>query len=170
MKKKHRFISLMSDFGFKTVFADENDTLFLRTALQAVIQLEHPIKHIQFLNNEVTPASKTSRGGRYDLICIDEMNNNFIVEMQLAHFKNYVNRSKFYALNRFDALLQKGDYKFNNPLPPIYIISFLGKNIFPQSKEYYHFSRLRNATKINLPSSVILFLPDFVEKPRLSLG
>ena len=44
MKDQNRYISLMSDFGFKTVFADENDTLFLRTALQAVIQLEHPNK------------------------------------------------------------------------------------------------------------------------------
>jgi len=144
MKKENRFISLMSDFGFKTVFADENDTLFLRTALQAIIQLKHPIKHIQFISTDITPVTEMSRGGRCDLICIDENNHNFIVEMQLGHFKNYVHRSKFYAFNRFNALLKKGDYKFDNPLPPIYIISFMGKNIFHQSKEYYHFGRLKN--------------------------
>ena len=35
-----------------------------------------------------------------------------------------------------------------------------------KNKEIY----LRNATKINLPSVLILFLPVFVEKPCLSLG
>lgn len=144
MKKEDRFISLMSDFGFKTVFANENDTHFLITALQAVIQRKHPIKHIQFISTDITPTSEMSRGGRCDLICLDENNNNFIVEMQLGHFKNYVQRSKFYAFNRFNALLKKGDYKFDNELPPIYIISFMGKNIFHQSKEYYHFGRLKN--------------------------
>lgn len=52
MENEQKFISLLSDYGFKVTFADESNTLFLKKALQALIQCETPIKKIQFLSNE----------------------------------------------------------------------------------------------------------------------
>ncbi len=56
---------------------------------------------------------------------------------------HFIQRAKFYAFQRFNTLVEKGKYQFDN-LTPIYCIGFLAKGIFPKSSEYYHFGRLMN--------------------------
>jgi len=143
MENEKKFISLLSDYGFKVAFADESNTLFLRRALQALIQSEIPIKKVQFLRNEFVGITEDSRGGVFDLVCEDEKQRTFIVEMQLGYYKHFIQRAKFYAFQRFNTLVEKGKYQFDN-LTPIYCIGFLAKGIFPKSGEYYHFGRLMN--------------------------
>jgi predicted transposase/invertase (TIGR01784 family) len=143
MENEKKFISLLSDYGFKVAFADESNTLFLRRALQALIQSEIPIKKVQFLRNEFVGITEDSRGGVFDLVCEDEKQRTFIVEMQLGYYKHFIQRAKFYAFQRFNTLVEKGKYQFDN-LTPIYCIGFLAKGIFPKSSEYYHFGRLMN--------------------------
>ena len=143
MENDKKFISLLSDYGFKVAFADETNTLFLRRALQALIKSETPIKKVKFLRNEVVGITEAARGGVFDLICEDDNQRTFIVEMQLGYYKHFIQRSKFYAFHRFNILVEKGNYNFDN-LTPIYCIGFLAKGIFPKSSEYYHFGRLMN--------------------------
>ncbi|MFK7798834.1 MAG: Rpn family recombination-promoting nuclease/putative transposase [Aureispira sp.] len=143
MDKNPKFISLLSDYGFKIAFADESNTLFLRRALQALIQSKSPIKKVKFLRNEFVGSTTQSRGGVFDLICEDELKRTFIVEMQLGYYKHFIQRAKFYAFQKFETLIEKGPFKFDN-LTPIYCIGFLAKEIFPLSNEYYHFGRLKN--------------------------
>lgn len=143
MKNKQGFISLLSDYGFKVAFADESNTLFLRKALQALLQNNTPIKRVQFSRNELTATTSKARGGLLDLICIDEQKRTFIVEMQLGYYKEFIQRTKFYAFHKFNTLVERGNYKFEQ-LTPIYCIGLLAKGIFPNSKEYYHFGRLKN--------------------------
>lgn len=143
MENEKKFISLLSDYGFKAAFADESDTLFLRRALQALIQSEIPIRKVQFLRNEFVGITEDSRGGVFDLMCIDAEQRTFIVEMQLGYYNHFIQRAKFYAFQRFNTLVEKGRYKFDN-LTKIYCIGFLAKGIYPKSREYYHFGRLMN--------------------------
>jgi len=143
MEKTTKFISILSDYGFKLTFGDEKDTLFLRKSLEALIQSEVPIKEIKFLRNEFEGLTEDSRGGLYDLICEDEQGNSFIVEMQLGFYKNYIQRSKFYAFQRFNTLVERGKYKFEN-LTKIYCIGFLAHKIYKESEQYYHYGTLKN--------------------------
>ncbi len=143
MKTNSKFVSILSDYGFKVTFADESDTLFLRKSLQALIQSQYEIEEVHFLRNEFEGQTKDSRRGVYDLACEDEAGNSFIVEMQLGFYKNYIQRAKFYAFQKFNTLVKKGDF-FYNALPRIYCIGLLAKNIFPESEEYYHFATLRS--------------------------
>lgn len=48
MKNESKFISLLSDYGFKATFADESDTLFLRKSLQALLQSDVSISEVEF--------------------------------------------------------------------------------------------------------------------------
>ena len=57
------FISLLSDYGFKATFGNESNSLFLRRALQALIQSETPIADVTFLPNELVRLNAGSRGG-----------------------------------------------------------------------------------------------------------
>jgi len=143
MNNNNRFISLLSDYGFKVTFADESNTLFLRKALQAMIQSEAAIASVQFLRNEQPGTTKEARGSVFDLICVDEKNRTFIVEMQFSPYKNFIQRSKFYAFHQFNTFIEKGQYHYED-IPPIYCIGLLAKGIFPQSNHYYHFGRLKD--------------------------
>jgi len=138
-----QYYSILSDYGFKVVFADESNTLFLRKSLQALLKSEVEIKEVKFTRNELTALTKESRGGLCDLVCEDELGNSFIVEMQLGYYKNFMPRLQFYAFHRFNKLVEKGEYFFTN-LSKIYCIGFLSKSIFPTSEQFYHYITLKN--------------------------
>lgn len=142
-KQESNFISLMSDYGFKATFADEKNTLFLRRALMALLGIKQQIKRVKFINNEEIGLTKDARGGLFDLICEDESGRTFIVEMQLGPYTHFIQRSKFYAFHRFNTMVAKGDYKFDD-LMPIYCIGFLANNIFHHSEHYHHYGTLKN--------------------------
>ena len=84
-----------------------------------------------------------SRSGIYDIACIDENNNHFIVEMQLSDYPEFIQRMKFYALHRFNTMVKKGAYKFED-LTKIYCIGILAVNIFPSVKQFHNIAVLRN--------------------------
>ncbi len=138
-----RFIPLISDYGFKATFGNEANSLFLRRALQALIQTETPIEQVTFLPNELSRLTRDSRGGIYDLACTDAAGNFFIVEMQLSQYPEFIQRMKFYSLYRFNTLVKKGDYTFEG-LPRIYCIGILAANIFPAIAAYHNMAVLRN--------------------------
>lgn len=138
-----RFISILSDYGFKVTFGNESDTRFLRRALQALIQSPIAIQEIQFIQNEIQGLTRDSRSGIYDLFCVDERGNNFIVEMQLGKYPEFIQRMKFYALYRLNTLILKGRYKFKG-LPKIYCIGILAENIFPHIADYHNVATLKN--------------------------
>ena len=138
-----RFIPLISDYGFKVTFGNEANSLFLRRALQALIQSAVAIEQVTFLPNELRRLSRDSRSGVYDLACQDAAGNFFIVEMQLSEYPEFIQRMKFYSLYRFNTLVKKGDYTFEN-LPRIYCIGILAANIFPRLAAYHNMAVLRN--------------------------
>jgi predicted transposase/invertase (TIGR01784 family) len=141
--EKERFIPIISDYGFKVTFGNESDTRFLKKALQALVSSPIPIREITFVTNEVKGITIDSRGSIYDLSCVDEKNNHFIVEMQLSEYPEFIQRMKFYSLHCFNTLVKKGKYTFDN-LPKIYCIGILATNIFSQIADYHNIAVLRN--------------------------
>ncbi len=139
-----RFISILSDYGFKATFGNEADTTFLRKSLEVLIDSPVAIKAVEFVKNDISAITIDSRSGIYDLACVDENNNHFIVEMQLSEYPEFIQRMKFYALHRFNTLVKKGNYKFEN-LPKIFCIGILAKDIFSQITDYHNIALLRNA-------------------------
>lgn len=138
-----RFISILSDYGFKVTFGNEEDTTFLKKALQALIDSPIPIKTIEFIKNEMNAITIDSRSGIYDIACVDENNNHFVVEMQLSDYPEFIQRMKFYALHRFNTMVKKGAYRFED-LSKIYCIGILAVNIFPSINSFYNIAVLRN--------------------------
>ena len=137
------FIPLVSDYGFKVVFGNEKNTLFLRKALQALIGSEVPISEVSFDRTTFDAIVKDSRGGIYDLACIDRNGNHFIVEMQVSDAPYFFQRMKFYAFHKFNSLVQRGNFDYNN-LDRIYCIGILANNIFP-GPDYHTLAAIRKA-------------------------
>ncbi len=141
--ENERFISILSDYGFKATFGNESDTRFLKRALEALIKSSVPIREVTFVQNEIKGLTKDSRSGIYDLACIDENENHFVVEMQLSDYPEFIQRMKFYALYRFNTMVKKGKYTFEE-LPKIYCIGILANNIFSNIADYQNVASLRN--------------------------
>ena len=136
------FIPLVSDYGFKVVFGNERNTLFLRKALQALLRSPVPIAEVIFDKNTFDGVVPDSRGGIYDLACLDERGRHFIVEMQLSDAPLFFHRMKFYAFHRFNLMVEKGQFGYDN-LTPIYCIGVLANNLFPYP-DYHTFGTIRN--------------------------
>ncbi len=133
------YIPIISDYGFKATFGNEADSLFLRTALQALIKSDTPIREVHFDKNAFEALTVDSRSGIFDVSCTDERGNQFIVEMQLGYAPHFIQRMKFYALHRFNPLVERGEFDYAN-LPKLYTIAFLEKNILPTA----HFHTIAN--------------------------
>ena len=133
---------MLSDYGFKVTFGNENHPRFLRKALQALINSDVPIREVLFTKNEITATTKTSRGGLYDVTCEDELGRVFIVEMQLFNFKNMIHRAKHYAFHRYNIMVKKGNYRFND-LKRIYTVSILAGQTY-DTELYHQIGTLKN--------------------------
>jgi predicted transposase/invertase (TIGR01784 family) len=136
------FIPIISDYGFKATFGNESNTLFLRRALQALIKSEVPIKKVTFDKTTFEGITLDSRSGIYDVACIDENGNHFIVEMQYGEAPHFIQRMKFYAMQKLNIMVKKGDFDYAK-LSKIYCVSFLAKNILPYPS-YHTVANLRS--------------------------
>jgi predicted transposase/invertase (TIGR01784 family) len=155
------FIPITSDYGFKVTFGNASDTLFLRVALQALINSPVPIREVQFEKTTFEAITRESRAGIYDVACTDEHGNQFIVEMQLAHAPEFLQRMKFYALHKFNTLVERGDFRYEK-LPRIYCIALLDKSTLPGSA-YRTVVNLRNEQGELLDSQLTFILVELAK-------
>ncbi|KAB7730235.1 Rpn family recombination-promoting nuclease/putative transposase [Rudanella paleaurantiibacter] len=138
------YIPIISDYGFKATFGNEADSLFLRTALQALIKSDTPIREVHFDKNAFEALTIDSRSGIFDLACTDENGSQFIVEMQLGLAPHFVQRMKFYALHKFNTVVERGEFDYAN-LPKIYAIAILAKSIL-STAHFHTVANLRSET------------------------
>ena len=136
------FIPIISDYGFKATFGNEANTLFLRKALQALINSEVPIKDVKFDKNTFEGITQDGRSGIFDLACTDENDNHFIVEMQYGDAPYFVQRMKFYALHKFNAMVKRGKFDYGT-LTKIYCVAILANDILPY-QQFHTIANLRN--------------------------
>jgi predicted transposase/invertase (TIGR01784 family) len=136
------FIPIISDYGFKATFGNEANTLFLRKALQALIKSEIPIKEVKFDKNTFEGITQDGRSGIFDLSCTDDNDNHFIVEMQYGDAPYFVQRMKFYALHKFNAMVKRGKFDYGT-LTKIYCVAILANDILPYS-QFHTIANLRN--------------------------
>ncbi len=88
---------------------------------------------MHFDKNAFEALTIDSRSGIFDLACTDENGSQFIVEMQLGLAPHFVQRMKFYALHKFNTVVERGEFDYAN-LPKIYAIAILAKSILPTAQ------------------------------------
>ena len=158
------YLPITSDYGFKVTFGNPANTLFLRRALQVLIQSETPIREVHFTPTTFEGLTAERRGGVLDLSCVDERGRHFIVEMQVAYSPQFVQRLKFYALHKLESLVQRGPFSWAT-LPPIYCVALLSRSILP-GPDYHTVANLRKASG-ELIDEQLTFV--FVELDKFSL-
>jgi len=116
-----KYISLLTDFGFKRVFGTKE--LMLKF-LNSILDIEGGIIDLQYGNPEKVGIIKTERKAIFDLYCITGNNEHIIVEIQCASQVFFKDRSIFYASRMINSLSKKGK-DWNYELPRIFSINIL---------------------------------------------
>ncbi len=144
MCQTSRYINLFTDFGFKKIFADPDNTDLLKSLLNDILQFEdkRKIKNIIFKNGELLPDAPEDRKAIIDLMCEDEIGNQFIVELQKVSQEHFQSRALYYTSFPIQQQGIKGGWNFE--LAPVYFIGLLNFEIdrFKDRLEYLHHGKI----------------------------
>ena len=83
---EERYISLLTDFGFKRIFGTKPNKDLLINFLNSLFDGFQVIKDVKYLNSEHVGDVFAERKAIFDVYCENERGEKFIVEMQNAYF------------------------------------------------------------------------------------
>ena len=91
-----RYIDPLSDWGFKRLFGTEMNKEFLVDFLDTIFP-DKRIRDITYLPTESLGLAAGDRNARFDVMCVDDKGDRFIVEIQLAYQKFFRERALYYS-------------------------------------------------------------------------
>jgi predicted transposase/invertase (TIGR01784 family) len=139
-----KYISLLTDFGFKRVFGTEPNKAILIDFLNTLLPNYHHIKDLTFKNTEKLGNTPIDRKAIFDIYCQAENGDRFIVEIQKAKQNFFKDRSVYYSTFPIQEQALQGEWDFN--LTPVYTVGVLDF-IFDDHKNddtIVHLVQLRN--------------------------
>ena len=119
-----KFINPFTDVGFKKIFGQEMTKDLLIDFLNDLLVDEKHIIDITFLDKEILPEYMGDRGVIYDIYCITESGEQFIVEMQNKQHVHFRERALYYLSKTVARQGEKGaEWKFD--LKAVYGVFFM---------------------------------------------
>ena len=162
-----KYINPFTDYGFKKIFGDEENTELLESLINDILGLEgeDKIKKIIFKNTELLPDGITDRKAIFDLLCEDEKGSTFIVELQKIYQEHFQSRALYYTSFPIQEQGTKGAWDFS--LTPVYFIGLLNfeVNRFKDSKEYLHYGKIMDIKSKEVMYDKLNMI--YVEIPKL---
>ena len=123
-QSEERYISLLTDFGFKRIFGTAPNKDLLINFLNSLFEGEQVITDVHYLNAENVGDVYTERKAIFDVYCENERGERFIVEMQNAYQQFFKDRSLFYSTFPIREQAQKNsDWNFR--LEHVYVVALL---------------------------------------------
>lgn len=121
---EERYISLLTDFGFKRIFGTKPNKDLLINFLNSLFEGFQVITDVKYLNSEHVGDVFAERKAIFDVYCENERGEKFIVEMQNAYQKYFKDRSLFYSTFPIREQAPKGaDWNFQ--LAHVYTVALL---------------------------------------------
>ena len=121
---EERYISLLTDFGFKRIFGSDINKDLLIDFLNSLFNGEQVVKDVTYLNSEHVGDVYAERKAIFDVYCENEHGEKFIVEMQNAYQTYFKDRSLYYATFPIREQAPKGD-NWNFKLQHVYVVALL---------------------------------------------
>jgi predicted transposase/invertase (TIGR01784 family) len=118
-----RYISLLTDFGFKRVFGSEPNKRLLIDFLNTLLPDYHQIRDVTFKNTENLGNTEIDRRAIFDVYCEAENGDRFIVELQKVKQNFFKDRSIYYASFPIQEQALKGDWNYE--LTSVYTVGIL---------------------------------------------
>lgn len=113
-----------TDFSFKHLFGTKKNKLFLIDLLnQLLSRSDDPICDIIYQSTHFMTEQEDDRSAVFDVFCISDKNEHFIVEMQAYWQPNFKQRALYYSCFPLIKQAIKGEWDFY--LEPVYCVTFL---------------------------------------------
>ena len=125
---EERYISLLTDFGFKRIFGSDINKDLLIDFLNSLFNGEQVVKNVTYLNSEHVGDVYAERKAICDVYCENEHGEKFIVEMQNAYQTYFKDRSLYYATFPIREQAPKGD-NWNFKLQHVYVVALLNNDM-----------------------------------------
>ena len=127
-QSEERYISLLTDFGFKRIFGTAPNKELLINFLNCLFDGAQVVRDVKYLNTEHFGENTAARRAIFDVYCEGEDGEKFIVEMQNAYQDCFKDRTLFYSTFPIREQAKKGsDWDFN--LSRVYTIALLNFNM-----------------------------------------
>lgn len=139
-----KYINPLTDFGFKKLFGTEPNKVLLIDFLNQILPKRHKIKDLSYSRNEQMGLNELDRKAVFDLYCIGESGERFIVEIQKAKQNYFKDRSIYYSSFPIQEQAKKGEWNYR--LEPVYTVGILDF-VFDDHKsdnELLHVVELKN--------------------------
>ena len=131
---EERYISLLTDFGFKRIFGTKPNKDLLINFLNSLFEGFQVITDVKYLNSEHVGDVFAERKAIFDVYCENERGEKFIVEMQNAYQKYFKDRSLFYSTFPIREQAPKGaDWNFQ--LAHVYTVALLNFDLEEEAFE-----------------------------------
>ncbi len=164
--KTSRYIEILTDFGWKYYFGREENKINLINFLNSLLEGEHVIADLHYANVEEGGEHSGERKVVFDLRCIGEGGEHFLVEMQLQNQDFFFDRAVTYTSRTISRLAKKGADGNGYELPPVYFVAVLGFQLDKANYEKYYYSakivdQFDNELLYDKLSYKMLVLPNF---------
>ncbi len=120
---KEKYISLLTDYGFKLIFGTESNKEFLPHFLNQILPPRFQINGLSFIPNENLGDKEQDRRAVFDVYCEGLDKERYVLEMQNSSQPFFKDRSLFYTSFSIREQGKKGDWDFE--LAPVFTISIL---------------------------------------------
>ena len=131
-QSEERYISLLTDFGFKRIFGTTPNKDLLINFLNSLFEGEQVITDVHYLNSENVGDVYTERKAIFDVYCENEKGEKFIVEMQNAFQQFFKDRSLFYSTFPIREQAPKGT-EWDFKLKHVYVVALLNYDMHEES-------------------------------------
>ena len=123
MALQDKFINPFTDFGFKKLFGSEPNKDLLIDFLNEILPGKHKIRSLSYAHSEQLGRSEADRKAIFDLYCVGENNERFIVEMQKAKQNYFKDRSVYYSSFPIQEQAKKGGWDYK--MAAVYLVGIL---------------------------------------------
>ena len=117
------YINPFTDWGFKKLFGQEVTKDILIAFLNGLLDGEHVIEDVLFMDKELLPEAKDMRGLIYDVYCKTESGRRIIVEMQNRDQTHFLDRTTFYMAKAITSQAKRGEWDYE--LDAVYGVFFM---------------------------------------------
>lgn len=125
---EEKYISLLTDFGFKRIYGKKPNKMLLIDFLNALFDGEQVVRDVTYLNSEHVGDVYAERKAIFDVYCENERGEKFIVEMQNAYQTYFKDRSLYYATFPIREQAPKGS-AWDFQLQHVYVVALLNYDL-----------------------------------------
>src|SRR5690606_21496921 len=124
-KRLGKYVDIRTDFGMKFYFGREENKILLIKFLNSLFEGKKVVRDLRYAPVEHDDDDPEGRRVIFDLHCIAEDGEHFVVEMQRLYHDHFKDRALFYTSRLISKLLARGKGRKGYLLPEVYFIGIL---------------------------------------------